>query len=162
MSDRPRRSGSPYSHLDAWRELTPEQLAAWSGFLWTHARVVRALDAQLERAHGLALASFDVLFQLSIADDERLLVSELADAIVLDPSGLGRVVDRLAASGLVEHGPTDGDPDAAYVRVTERGRALLADAAQTHVAGIKAEFLTRLSEQQTEQLAVICDALLGP
>ena len=63
---------------------------------------MRALDAELEREHGLPLSSYDVLIQLSLVPYRRLRMFELADAIVLSRSGLTRLVDRLERAGLVE------------------------------------------------------------
>jgi DNA-binding MarR family transcriptional regulator len=160
MSDAPPPAGSPDNHLLAWRELTAEQLAAWSGFLTVHAVVVRSLDRELERKHGIPLATFDVLFRLSIARDGRLRLSELADAIVLGRSGLCGVVDRLESDGLVEREPSELDPRTSYVGITDRGFEVLAHVTPTHIAGIRNQFLERLSRQQTEQLAVIWDVLL--
>jgi DNA-binding MarR family transcriptional regulator len=161
MSDPSPGASSPDTHLLAWRELTPEQLAAWSGFLWAHAQVVRALDRELEREHGIPLASFDVLFQLSIAQNQRLSMSDLADAIVLSRSGLTGLVDRLQSGGLVERELSEVDPREVYVRITDRGAEILAQVTPTHISGIKKQFLERLSDKQTKQLAVIWQALLG-
>ena len=146
----------------AFRELTDDQLAAWSGFLLGHARIVRALDTELEREHGLPLSSYDVLIQLSLAPDRRLRMFELADAIVLSRSGLTRLVDRLERAGLVERERGEVDPRQMYARLTDRGSEVLAEATPTHVAGIKERFLERLSEEQTKQLAAIWQAVLGP
>ena len=38
-------------------QLSRRELAAWSGLLRTHARVLAELDAELEAAHGLAVPS---------------------------------------------------------------------------------------------------------
>jgi DNA-binding MarR family transcriptional regulator len=161
MSNASRRAGAQDTHLLAWRELMPEQLAAWSGFLWAHAEIVRALDTELEREHGLPLASYDVLFQLSIAADRRLRMSELADAIVLSRRGLTGVVDRLEQGGLVERERGEVDPREIYARITDRGFEVLAEATPTHISGIKKRFLECLSDEQTKQLAVIWPAVLG-
>jgi DNA-binding MarR family transcriptional regulator len=161
MSNASPGAGSPDAHLLAWRELTPEQLAAWSGFLWAHAQVVRTLDRELEQEHGIPLAWFDVLFQLSIARNQRLSMSELADAIVLSESGLTGLVDRLQSRGLVELEESEVDPREIYVRITDSGSELLAQVTPTHISGIKKHFLERLSDKQTEHLAMICLALGG-
>jgi hypothetical protein len=95
MRNATEQSNAAAAQFPAWRELTPEQLAAWSGFLRSHAQIVRALDAELEREHGLPLSSYDVLIQLALAVDRRLRMFELADAIVLSRSGLTRLVARL-------------------------------------------------------------------
>jgi len=146
----------------AFRKLTDDQLAAWSGFLLGHAQIVRALDAELEREHGLPLSSYDVLIQLSLVPDRRLRMFELADAIVLSRSGLTRLVDRLERAGLVERERGETDPRQMYARLTDRGLEVLADATPTHIAGIKERFLERLSDEQTKQLAAIWRAVLGP
>ena len=146
--------------LQAWRDLSPEQFAAWSGFLRSHAQIVRALDAELEREHGLSLTSYDVLIQLSLAPDRRLRMFELADAIVLSRSGLTRLVARLERDGLVERERGEVDLRQMYARLTARGFEVLADATPTHIAGIKERFLGRLSDEQTKQLGEIWRAVL--
>ena len=123
---------------------------------------MRALDAELEREHGLPLTSYDVLIQLSLAADTRLRMFELADAVVLSRSGLTRLVDRLERGGLVERERGEVDPRQIYARLTDRGFEVLAEATPTHVAGIRERFLERLSAEQTEQLAAIWRAVRGP
>jgi DNA-binding MarR family transcriptional regulator len=160
MSNSTDRGGAQAT--EAWQELTDEQLAAWSGFLLGHAQIVRALDAELEREHGLPLSSYDVLIQLSLAPDRRLRMFELADAIVLSRSGLTRLVDRLERGGLVERERGAADPRQMYARLTDRGFEAVAEATPTHIAGIKERFLDRLSDEQMKQLAAIWRAVLGP
>ena len=159
MSNATDRAGALTTHF---RKLTDDQLAAWSGFLMSHARIVRALDTELEQEHGLPLSSYDVLIQLSLAPDRRLRMFELADAIVLSRSGLTRLVDRLERAGLVERERGEVDPRQMYACLTDRGVEALAEATPTHLAGIKERFLERLSKEQTEQLAAIWRAVLGP
>lgn len=158
MSNATNRTGAAVD----FRKLTDDQLAAWSGFLLGHAQIVRALDVELEREHGLPLSSYDVLIQLSLVPDRRLRMFELADAIVLSRSGLTRLVDRLERAGLVERERGKVDPRQMYARLTDRGLEVLADATPTHIAGIKERFLERLSDEQTNQLAAIWRAVLGP
>jgi DNA-binding MarR family transcriptional regulator len=162
MSNGTGRAGPPATHLRAWGELKQEQLAAWSGFLRGHARIVRALDTELEREHGLPLTSYDVLIQLSLAPDRRLRMFELADAIVLSRSGLTRLVERLERDGLVERERGEVDLRQMYARLTDRGLEVLTEATPTHIAGIKERFLERLSDEQTKQLAAIWGAVLEP
>ena len=153
------RADSPATHF---RQLTDAQLAAWSGFLRGHAHIVRALDAELEREHGLPLSSYDVLIQLSLAPGRRLRMFELADAVVLSRSGLTRLVDRLERCGFVERERGEADLRQMYARLTDRGLQVVADATPTHIAGIKERFLDRLSDEQMEQLTAIWRAVLGP
>jgi DNA-binding MarR family transcriptional regulator len=154
------RTAAAAAQFPAWGKLTPEQLAAWAGFLQAHARIVRALDVELEREHGLPLTSYDVLIQLSLAPDRRLRMFELADAIVLSRSGLTRLVERLERDGLVERERGEVDLRQMYARLTDRGFEVVADATPTHIAGVQERFLQRLSDEQTKQLAAIWRAVL--
>ena len=162
MRNATHRAAAAAAQFPVWGKLTPEQLAAWSGFLQGHAQIVRALDAELEREHELPLTSYDVLIQLSLAPDRRLRMFELADAVVLSRSGLTRLVERLERDGLVERERGVADLRQMYARLTDRGFELVADATPTHIAGIKERFLERLSDEQTKQLAAIWRAVLEP
>jgi DNA-binding MarR family transcriptional regulator len=75
--------------------LDAEQVAVWRAFLRAHATVLRALETELSAAGQLPLASYDVLVQLTEADEHRLRMTELADLVLLSRSGLTRLVDRL-------------------------------------------------------------------
>jgi len=79
--------------------LDATELAAWRGFLRAHARLIRELSAELERTHGLPLSSYEVLLHLANAPDERMRMAELADSVLLSPSGITRLVDRLVLGG---------------------------------------------------------------
>src|SRR5215212_3461298 len=71
------------------------ELEAWYGFLRSHSGLIAELDRELEATHGMALRSYEVLLKLAQADQGRMRMSELADAVVLSRSGLTRLVDRL-------------------------------------------------------------------
>ena len=51
--------------------LNPLELRAWRGMLRTHATLTKALDAELEAAHGLPLSSYEVLLHLHDAEGQR-------------------------------------------------------------------------------------------
>ena len=138
------------SHGGALSEL---EMAAWAGFLRTHSNVVRELDEELTRVHGLPLSSYDVLVQLEGVDQGRLRLSQLADAVLLSRSGLSRLVARLVGQGLVERQECESDARGAFAAITERGRARLAEARETHRAGVRQRFLDRLDDEQKRELA---------
>ena len=50
------------------RQLDARELRAWRGMLRVHAALTKALDAELEAAHGLPLSSYEVLLYLDDAD----------------------------------------------------------------------------------------------
>src|SRR5918994_3414191 len=92
----------PISHRDP-------RLSTWAVFLRTHARLVRELERELQVEQRLALTDYDVLVQLSVAEERRLRMSELADRLLLSRSGATRLVDRLVAEGPGERLTCDTD-----------------------------------------------------
>ena len=148
------------THEEEWFKLSPQQRAAWAGFIRAHASIVKELDAELHAAHGLPLSSYDVLVQLSLAPNGRMQMFELAEAVHLSRSGLTRLVDRLARQGLLERHRGDRDPRQVFACITGSGLELLAETTPTHLAGVRRRFLERLSQTQVEQLAVVWNKLL--
>jgi DNA-binding MarR family transcriptional regulator len=136
------------------------EMAAWAGFLRTHARLVRELDEELTRAHGLPLSSFDVLIQLANTPEQQMRLSQLADAVLLSRSGLSRLVARLVEQGLVERIECESDARGAFAALTDAGSARLEAARETHRSGVRRRFLARLSESQQRQLAAAWGRLL--
>jgi DNA-binding MarR family transcriptional regulator len=138
------------------------EMNAWAGFLRTYATVVRELDEELTERHALPLSSYDVLVQLEGAPDGRLRMSHLADAVLLSRSGLSRLVARLADQGLIERLECKNDARGAFAAITDHGRARLAEARETHRAGVRTRFLDRLGEREQRQLAKVWSRLLDP
>ena len=149
------------THEEEWFKLSPEERAAWAGFIRTHASIVKELDAELQAAHSLPLSCYDVLIQLSLAPDGRMQMFELAEAVHLSRSGLTRLVDRLERQGLLERHRGDRDPRQVFAAITQSGLERLAETTPTHLNGVRRRFLDRLSQTQTEQLTNIWDQLLA-
>jgi DNA-binding MarR family transcriptional regulator len=149
------------NHTDV-KTLSREELAAWGGFLRTHAAVTRALDAELVEAHDLPLTSYEVLLRLAGSPEGRMRMSELADSVLLSRSGLTRLVDRLERGGLVERVECESDQRGLLAVITEDGRRLFRAARHTHLRGVRERFLHRLSEEERRELAVVWGRLLSP
>jgi DNA-binding MarR family transcriptional regulator len=149
------------THEEEWLRLSPEERAAWSGFIRAHATIVKELDAELRAAYGLPLSSFDVLVQLSLAPGDRMQMHELAEAVHISRSGLTRLVDRLERQGLIERHRGERDPRQVFACITRSGLERLADTTPTHLAGVRRRFLERLTRTQVSQLAVVWNRLLG-
>ena len=141
------------------RPLDELEMAAWGGFLRAHATLVRELDEELTREHGLPLSSYDVLVQLVGAPEQRMRLSQLADAVLLSRSGLSRLVSRLVDQGLVERTDCPSDARGAFAELTEEGARRLGEARATHRGGVRARFLERLSDAQKRQLAAVWERL---
>ena len=97
-----------------------------------------------------------MLAHLSEAPDRRLRMSDLAAMSVVTPSGLTRVVDRLVREGLVERQRCPGDARVVYAALTDSGLDRVSGAYPTHLRGVRAHLIDRLS---TRQLTAIREAL---
>jgi len=141
-------------------QLTPRELRAWRGLLRVHARLVKALDAELEREHGLSLTSYEVLLYLDDADGGRLRMHDLAANVLLSRSGLTRLVDRLERDGYVERQACDSDARGAFAVITAAGREKLAAARATHLDGVRRHFLSHLDDARQELLGETWERVL--
>jgi DNA-binding MarR family transcriptional regulator len=128
------------------------RLRAWAAFLRAHARIVRALEQELQDEQDMALTDYDVLVQLATTDGRRLRMSELADRLLLSRSGVTRLVDRLVAGGLVERVTCDDDRRGQWASLTDAGYERLRRASPTHLRGVAQHFVDRLDDDEITAL----------
>jgi DNA-binding MarR family transcriptional regulator len=132
--------------------LDERELRAWRGLLRAHASLCKALDAELEAAHGLALTTYEVLMYMDDAPARKMRMCDLADSILLSRSGLTRLIDRLQRDGLVLRQSCDSDARGAYAVLTDEGQRTLEAARATHLAGVRRLFLERFTPEEQELL----------
>ena len=132
---------------------------AWTGLVRVHERLMHELDAELQRTHDISLGEFDVLLQLSEAPDRRMRMADLAESVLLTRSGVSRLVDRLESRGLVERARCPSDARGLNASLTDAGGALLAEAAVTHLAGVRSRFTERLAADDVARLESIWEQL---
>jgi DNA-binding MarR family transcriptional regulator len=135
------------------RWLDEGEMRAWRALLRTTADLLAVLDNELQEAHGLSLADYEVLVRISEAPDEYVRMTDLANDLHLSPSGITRRIDGLVKAGLVERTRCPTDRRGANAVLTDAGRKVLENAAPTHVEGVRAHFIDRLSERQLTNLA---------
>jgi DNA-binding MarR family transcriptional regulator len=143
-------------------KLTEMELRAWQALLHAHHDVTDRLDADLREQHGLTFSEYDVLLRLARAPGRALRMSDLAGRVLLSPSGLTRLVDRLVDDGLVSRDTSPEDARVTLARLTARGRERLRRAARTHLQGIRGHFTGRLSETQLRNVASALETITGP
>ena len=137
------------------------RLDAWRAFLRAHARLTRQLERELQAEQSLALADYDVLVQLAVAEDHRLRMGELAERLLLSRSGATRLVDRLVVDGLVARVSCDTDRRGQWAQLTEAGHQRLRDASPTHLRGVEEHFLDRIPATELDQLRATLERV-GP
>ncbi|HMG30497.1 MAG TPA: MarR family transcriptional regulator [Jiangellaceae bacterium] len=133
--------------------VTPEQLEVWRSFLRAHALIIRRLEADLTDRHDLPLAWYDVLARLVEANGHRLRMSELAERVMLSPSGLTRLVDRMVEAGLIRREASASDARGFYAVLTDAGYERLRSATGTHLRGILDYVLSRYTDTELNQIA---------
>jgi DNA-binding MarR family transcriptional regulator len=144
------------------RNLSDAELRAWQAFLHAHHQITRKLDAELRSEHELPLNDYDVLLRLARAPGRRLRMTDLAERVMMSPSGLTRVVDRLAAEGLVRRERYDGDARVMLAQLTDKGRQVLRRAAKTHRRGIREHFTGQMTLAQLREVTAALETIAGP
>lgn len=138
-------------------DLAPAELAAWRGMLRVHAALEKQLDAELTAEHDLPLSSYEVLITLQASPGKRCRMAELADRVLLSRSGLTRLIDRLAAEGLVRREPSPDDARGTFTVLTAEGMARLRAAAPVHLSGISKHWLAHFSDDELGALGVLLE-----
>ena len=131
-------------------------IGAWRSLLRAHATLMRQLATQLEQQTGLALADYDVLAQLAIADGE-LRMTELANRALISRSGMTRRVARLVEEGLVRRSEANADGRGVVVALTDAGVARLAETVPAHARRITEYFVSHLNDQELAVLESTLD-----
>ena len=135
------------------------ELEAWINFLRAHSAVTRQFNAELQAAHGLTINDYDVLAQLSRAPEQALKRVELAERVLLTPSGITRLLKGLEAAGWVSNRPCAEDARVTYAVLTPEGTKKLDEARKTHVASVRALFSERYDKDELETLASLLERL---
>ncbi|MBV8979703.1 MAG: MarR family transcriptional regulator [Acidimicrobiia bacterium] len=141
-------------------KLDERRTAAWRAFLASHAALVGRLGEELQEEKGLPLPWYEVLLWLGQAPEGRLRMGELAGSLLLTPSGVTRLVDRMEADGLVKREQCPSDRRGWNAVITAAGRSRLRSAAPVHLRGIEQHFGRHLSDDEADVLADVLSRVL--
>jgi DNA-binding MarR family transcriptional regulator len=103
-----------------------------------------------------------VLLNLSEADADRLRMRDLADRVMLSRSGLTRLVDRMAAAGLVAREPDPDDRRGTLACITTEGMQTLRRAAPVHLRGIQEHFASHVRDDEVAVLQAALERVSAP
>ena len=132
------------------------EVQAFVSFVRAHSSVVRGLDRELVADHGLTINDYEVLLRLARAPDRMMRRVDLAQQVLLTPSGITRLLDGLQRCGFVEKAACESDARVVYAKLTDAGHEKLRQATEDHVASIRALFGEQFSEAE---LRTLCDFL---
>lgn len=121
----------------------------------------RELAVELQDQHGLSMSAYEALYVLSRADGRRLKRVDLADRLVLTPSGVTRLLEGLEAAGLIEKVACETDLRVSYAQLTDDGVEKLEQASCGHTGSIRTLFEEHFDAEEIEQLAALLGKLPG-
>jgi len=98
-----------------------------------HQLLAARLDAAL-RPFGITFARYEVLRLLSFSSSGSLPLSKIGERLMVHPTSVTNVIDRLVADGLVDRRVDPSDRRRALASLTDAGRQVLDDATQALVA----------------------------
>jgi DNA-binding MarR family transcriptional regulator len=136
-------------------------VAAFSRLLRAHVTLSRELSARLVTEHGLTINDYEALLHLAHAENGSLRRVDLAERLMLTPSGVTRLLDGLERDGWVTKGQCDSDARVTYAVLTEEGRERLELAGRSHVAQIREIFVERFSDDELVTLVDLLGRLPG-
>lgn len=126
--------------------LSDAEQRAWRNWLAVTVQLPAALHRQLQREFDLSLQDFDVLVQLSEAEDERLRASDLAQSLQWERSRLSHHIKRMEKRGLVARQECAEDGRGAFVVLAGPGREAVERAAPAHVATVRSIVFDALND----------------
>lgn len=134
------------------------EMEAWRGFLLTHERLWRALEAGLVPLN-VSMAEYSVLALLGEAGPEGMRMSDLAQRRLMSSGGFTRLAERLEKRGLIERRRSAADGRCVEAVLTREGRTLLRRAWRQHHSDLRELFFSRLDDDDLRALAAIWSRL---
>lgn len=119
---------------------------------------MRHLNAEFP-TNELSLNEYDVLFNLSQHASWQLRIKELNKYLLLTQPSVSRLIDRLAARGLVTKASDPNDARGIIVQMTDAGFALFRRVAVTHMKSIADRVGAALTDDELRQLSALTDKL---
>jgi len=113
-----------YQH---WTRQWPEaaaSMAAATSIMRAQQIVLGAVDAAL-KSHGLTFARYEALVLLSFTRSGSLPLGKMGQRLMIHPTSVTNIVDRLVHDGLVERVAHPSDRRTTLARITSAGRELV-------------------------------------
>lgn len=140
--------------------LTDDQQAIWRAWLLGVARIDSFLDADL-RSRGLDLGEYEILVVLSESTGRRMRMSDLADQVHQSRSRLTHTISRMEAAGYITRTAAETDRRGVVACLTDRGFALLQEAAPSHVRAVRRIFVDAVRPSDFDAIGRAMHAVLA-
>jgi DNA-binding MarR family transcriptional regulator len=123
--------------------------------------LTRELNAGLLTDHGLSITDYQCLLALAHAEDGAMRRVDLAEQLMLTPSGVTRLLDGLERDGWVTKGNCSSDARVTYAVLTDEGRERLEAAGRSHVKQVRDLIEDEFSQEELETLVELLGRLPG-
>ncbi len=117
--------------------LDAEQQASWRAYVMGTELLQHQLDRELREEHAISFSEYEILVRLSEADDGRMRMALLADAMSHSRSRVTHTIARMEKADLVLRHAAESDRRGVEAVMTDEGRRKLTEAAPTHVWGVR-------------------------
>ncbi|TDD90376.1 MarR family transcriptional regulator [Saccharopolyspora karakumensis] len=134
-------------------------MTAWRAYIVGSALLEHRLNRELQVAHGLSIADYEILVSLSEAPDMQMRMSELANGIAHSKSRMSHQIRRMESEGLVRRQECPQDGRGVLAVLTEQGLAKLREAAPSHVQGVRDHMIDLLDADEQKTLAAVFSRL---
>jgi DNA-binding MarR family transcriptional regulator len=135
------------------------QREAWKSLNQTHAAVSGRLQEALATAGLPPLAWFEMLAAIDDAEERRMKMGDLAEALVITRGGLTKLVDRLVKAGLIERTFCETDRRVSYATLLPAGEELLGE--MRPIVSAELEVAFTITSRQAEELRETLDRVRG-
>ena len=115
------------------------------------------IDARLRDVHNLPLHKFEPMQVIQRTPECR--VYDIAEALSITTGGVSKIVDSIAAAGLVRRRPNPDDRRSSIIELTPAGAQLLAQAITTFEAELEQRLGRALSDRALRQFTLALSAL---
>ncbi|GAB3285916.1 MarR family transcriptional regulator [Parasphingorhabdus pacifica] len=139
--------------------LNVEEMAAWRSYIVGSALLEHRLSRELQNAHGVSIADYEILVQLSEQPGWQLRMSELAQSVAHSKSRVSHQVRRLEGEELVRRVECPDDRRGVLAMLTSKGAELLENAAPTHVAGVREHLIDLLEPDEQRMLGMVFERI---
>src|SRR6476469_1992391 len=142
---------------DEVRWLSSEQQQAWRAYIMGTELLQHQLDRELREEHDISFSEYEILVRLSEAEDGRMRMAILADAMSHSRSRVTHTIARMQRAGLVVREASEADGRGFEAVMTSVGRRVLTEAAPTHVRGVREHLVDLASKTDFAALGRIFD-----
>jgi DNA-binding MarR family transcriptional regulator len=137
------------------------RISDYGRLVTTQRRLHRLFDRSLRSGAGISIVWYEAMLRLAHAQDRRMPITELGEALELTSSGATRLVDRLEESGYIERLPCPTDRRILWAQLTDQGLLVLDEATRVHLRDLDQHFVSRLDPEEMKTLMGLLRRLHG-